>query len=56
MGHIVYNDRQMKDFFNIFIHPVDILKMGRFNLKIPSLKLDRISKQMNCIHDTNGRN
>ena len=28
MAGIVYNDRQMKDFLKIFIHPLDILKIG----------------------------
>jgi hypothetical protein len=26
MEGIVYNDRQIKDFLKIFIHPLDILK------------------------------
>jgi hypothetical protein len=28
MEGIVYNDRQIKDLHKIFIHPLDIFKMG----------------------------
>jgi hypothetical protein len=42
----------MNDFLKIFIHPLDILKVGWLNLKIPSLKLHKcisIRKLLNCI-------
>ena len=42
----------MNDFLTIFIHPLDILKVGWLNLKIPSLKLHKcisIRKLLNCI-------
>lgn len=47
MDGIAYNDRQMKDSLKIFIYPLLILKIGRLNLKIPSLNKETI--QLNCI-------
>jgi hypothetical protein len=43
MNLLVYNDRQMDGFLKlqILIHPLDILKMGRLNVKIHSLKFNK---------------
>jgi len=45
----VYNDRQMKDFLTIFIHPLDILKMGWLNLKIDSFKWHKSTMELDSI-------
>ena len=43
MDVLVYNDRQMDGFLKlqIWIHPLDILKMGWLNVKIHSLKFNK---------------
>jgi len=45
----VYNDRQMKDFRKIFIHPLDILKMGWLNLQFDSFKWHKSTMEFDSI-------
>lgn len=45
----VYNDRQMKDFRKILIHPLDILKMGWLNLQFDSFKWHKSTMEFDSI-------